>query len=77
MATALTIRTYLRFPVECPASYFGTDFVGKGTIKNLSRNGARIEGDSIPTPGTRFTLSMLLPGDRSSQGREGHCTVGL
>jgi hypothetical protein len=65
MATGLTTRTYLRLPVECPASYFGTDFVGKGTIKNLSRNGARIKGDSIPIPGTRFTLSVLLPGETS------------
>jgi hypothetical protein len=63
MATALTIRTYLRFPVECPASYFGTDFIGKGTIKNLSRNGACIDGGSLPTPGARLTLSMLLPGE--------------
>jgi hypothetical protein len=63
MATAFTTRTYLRFPVEYPASYFGADFVCKGTIKNLSRNGLCIEGDSIPAPGTRFSISVLLPGE--------------
>jgi hypothetical protein len=63
MATTLTTRTYLRFPVQCPASYFGTDFVGKGAIKNLSRNGFCMESDSIPPPGTRLTISVLLAGE--------------
>jgi hypothetical protein len=63
MATASTIRTYLRFPVQCPVYYLGPDFLGKGIIHDVSRNGWRVDGDHPVKSGMALVLSVLLPGE--------------
>jgi hypothetical protein len=63
MATASTIRTYLRFPVQCPVYYLGPDFLGKGIIHDVSRNGWRVDGDHPVERGMAVALSVLLPGE--------------
>ena len=37
-ATRFVIRTYHRIPVRCLLYYMGGEFLGKGTVVNMSRN---------------------------------------
>jgi hypothetical protein len=64
MLTAFTVRTYSRFPVHCPVSYMGPDFLGTGTVWNLSRSGWRVQGDSLVERGMKLSLSITLPGEK-------------
>ena len=55
------IRTYHRIPVRCEAYYMGGDFLGKGTVINLCRNGFRVLGDHQVVPGMVLTVRLRLP----------------
>lgn len=55
------IRTYHRIPVRCTLYYMGGEFLGKGTVMNLSRNGFRVLGDHQVAPGTELIVRLTLP----------------
>jgi len=55
------IRTYHRIPVRCVAYYLGGDFLGKGTVINLCRNGLRVLGDHQVVPGMELVVRLTLP----------------
>ena len=55
------IRTYHRIPVRCTLYYMGGEFLGKGTVMNLSRNGFRVLGDHQVVPGTELIVRLTLP----------------
>ncbi|MDH4154823.1 MAG: PilZ domain-containing protein [Nitrospira sp.] len=55
------IRTYHRIPVRCEIYYMGGDFLGKGTVVNLCRNGLRVLGDYQVVPGMALTVRLSLP----------------
>lgn len=55
------IRTYHRIPVRCEAYYMGSDFLGKGLVMNLCRNGLRVLGDHQVVPGMELTVRLSLP----------------
>ncbi|HSA62746.1 MAG TPA: PilZ domain-containing protein [Nitrospiraceae bacterium] len=55
------IRTYHRIPVRCVLYYMGGEFLGKGTVMNLSRNGFRVLGDHQVVPGTELIVRLSLP----------------
>lgn len=55
------IRTYHRIPVRCATYYLGGDFLGKGTVMNLCRNGFRVLGDHQVVPGMELAVRVTLP----------------
>ncbi|MFZ3012715.1 MAG: PilZ domain-containing protein, partial [Nitrospira sp.] len=55
------IRTYHRIPVRCVVYYLGGDFLGKGTVINLCRNGFRVLGDHQVAPGMELVVRLTLP----------------
>lgn len=55
------IRTYHRIPVRCLLYYMGGEFLGKGTVMNLSRNGFRVLGDHQVVPGMELVVRLSLP----------------
>jgi hypothetical protein len=55
------IRTYHRIPVRCVLYYMGGEFLGKGTVMNLSRNGFRVLGDHQVVPGMELVVRLSLP----------------
>jgi ribosomal protein S14 len=55
------IRTYHRIPVRCATYYLGEDFLGKGTMMNLCRNGFRVLGDHQVVPGMELAVRLTLP----------------
>lgn len=55
------IRTYHRIPVRCEVYYMGGDFLGKGTVMNLCRNGFRVLGDHQVVPGMELIVRLSLP----------------
>lgn len=55
------IRTYHRIPVRCVLYYMGGEFLGKGTVMNLSRNGFRVLGDHQVVPGVELMVRLSLP----------------
>ncbi|MGQ0667742.1 MAG: PilZ domain-containing protein [Nitrospiraceae bacterium] len=55
------IRTYHRIPVRCMLYYMGGEFLGKGTVMNLSRNGFRVLGDHQVVPGMELVVRLSLP----------------
>lgn len=55
------IRTYHRIPVRCLFYYMGGEFLGKGTVMNLSRNGFRVLGDHQVVPGMELVARLSLP----------------
>ena len=58
--TRFVIRTYHRIPVRCLLYYMGGEFLGKGTVLNMSRNGMRVLGDHSLTPGTDVSVRLLV-----------------
>lgn len=60
-ANKFVIRTYHRIPVRCVTYYMGGDFLGKGTVMNLCRNGFRVLGDHQVVPGMELTVRLTLP----------------
>lgn len=59
--TKFVIRTYHRIPVRCLLYYMGGEFLGKGTVMNLSRNGFRVLGDHQVVPGMELIVRLSLP----------------
>jgi hypothetical protein len=57
-----TVRTYPRFSVEGPVDYLGPAFIGKGVVRNLSREGLRLVGHHTAVPGMKIAMLILLPG---------------
>ena len=60
-ASRFVIRTYHRIPVRCDIYYLGGEFLGKGTVMNLSRNGFRVLGDHQVVPGVELAVRLSLP----------------
>lgn len=60
-STKFVIRTYHRLPVRCLLYYMGGEFLGKGTVMNLSRNGFRVLGDHQVVPGMELVVRLSLP----------------
>jgi|LNFM01.1.fsa_nt_gb hypothetical protein len=54
-------RNATRFPSEFSVEYLGNQFLGRGTVLNLSPNGVLIRGDYLPIVGTRVSLRMVPP----------------
>ena len=54
------IRTYHRIPVCCILYYMGGEFLGKGNVMNLSRNGFRVLGDHQVVPGMELVVRLSL-----------------
>jgi hypothetical protein len=59
--TKFVIRTYHRIPVRCVLYYMGGEFLGRGTVMNLSRNGFRVLGDHQVVPGMELIVRLSLP----------------
>jgi hypothetical protein len=47
--------------------YMGEEFLGKGTVMNLSRNGFRVLGDYHVVPGMELVVRLSLP-DKEESG---------
>jgi hypothetical protein len=60
-SSKFVIRTYHRIPVRCLLYYMGVEFLGKGTVMNLSRNGFRVLGDHQVVPGMELVVRLSLP----------------
>ena len=60
-SSKFVIRTYHRIPVRCMLYYMGGDFLGKGTMLNLSRTGFRVLGDHQVVPGMALVVRLTLP----------------
>lgn len=60
-SSKFVIRTYHRIPVRCLLYYMGGEFLGKGTVMNLSRNGFRVLGDHQVVPGMELVVRLSLP----------------
>jgi hypothetical protein len=56
-------RLYRRIPVRCFVSYLAEDFMGTGTVSDLSINGYRIEGNHPIYLDRNLTLRVFLPND--------------
>lgn len=61
LASRFVIRTYHRIPVRCVMYYMGGEFLGKGTVLNLSRKGFRVLGDHQVVPGMELVVRLSLP----------------
>ena len=59
-ASRFVIRTYHRIPVRCSIYYMGGEFLGKGTVMNMSRNGFRVLGDHQVVPGMELAVRLSL-----------------
>ncbi len=57
-------RTAARLPVDIPVDYLGKEFLGNGTVINVSPYGVLIRGDYLPIIGTNLSLRMFPPDDR-------------
>ncbi|MCS6897254.1 MAG: PilZ domain-containing protein [Nitrospira sp.] len=60
-ATRFVIRVYHRVPVRCDLYYMGQEFLGKGMVVNVSRNGFRALGDCYVVPGLELIARLSLP----------------
>lgn len=54
-------RKATRLSSELSVEYLGNQFLGHGTVLNLSPNGVLISGDYLPIVGTRVSLRMVPP----------------
>ena len=61
MTKRFSIRSYSRFPIECPIYFLGDRFLGKGTVLDLSRVGWRVDGDQDVYAGSNLALRVYLP----------------
>ena len=55
------IRSYRRFPVQCPVSYNAGTSQGLGTVWNFSVNGWKVSGDVPLRVGQTCPLTVTLP----------------
>lgn len=58
------IRKHSRFPVRWPVLYSGEDFVGEGTVLDITQTGWRLAGAMPVAPGMRLTLHLWPQGKR-------------
>lgn len=58
--TRFVIRAYHRVPVRCSLYYMGEEFLGKGTVVDLSAKGFRILGDYRVMPGVQLVTRLSL-----------------
>jgi hypothetical protein len=58
------IRPSRRFPVCCPVTYHYVDFVGHGTVWNVSLTGWRFSGNLPLHPGETLSLTVTLPNEQ-------------
>ncbi len=56
-------RLYRRIPVRCFVYYLADDFMGTGTVLDLSLNGYRIEGNHPIGFEMNLALRVFLPND--------------
>jgi hypothetical protein len=61
MSTRFRIRSYQRFPYQCPIYYSNDECQGTGLVWNLSINGWRVDGSLAVKPGTIITLCLFPP----------------
>lgn len=61
LQSKFVIRTYHRIPVRCALYYMGGQFLGKGTVMNLSRQGFRVLGDHHVVPGMELVVRLSIP----------------
>ncbi len=57
-------RKATRLPVDIPVDYLGKEFLGNGTVINVSPHGLLIRGDYLPIIGTNVSLRLFPPDDR-------------
>lgn len=74
MGIRFRIRSHTRFRLDCPVYFMGTNFLGRGSLVNLSKSGSRIEGDQTVFPGTTLALRLFLP-DKEAPVRVEQATV--
>lgn len=67
MAKAFTIRRVPRSGCTTAVRYFGPDYLGTGTVQDLSKQGCRVTGSWTVTPGTSIILHLQLPEDLGSE----------
>ena len=60
MAKHFKLRTYQRVPLCGTGFYLSEDFLGKGTVWDISSGGWRIQGDHQVQTGMLLTLRMDL-----------------
>jgi PilZ domain-containing protein len=60
------IRNHPRFPILWPTLYGGDDFIGQGTVLDVSLMGCRLAGTMPPDLGMRLSL-CLYPAHRSTE----------
>lgn len=58
------LRTYQRAKICGTGYYLSEDFLGKGTVWDMSSGGWRIQGDHQVKIGMRLTLRMDLPDEQ-------------
>lgn len=56
------VRMYRRFPAQCSFYYLGSHFLGSGTVREISKQGWRVEGNYCVHTEMTLSLSVLLPG---------------
>ena len=74
MAIRFRIRSHSRFRVDCPVYFLGSNFLGKGSLVDLSRTGTRIEGEHTVPRGTLLAVRLFLP-DREAPVRIDRASV--
>ena len=60
------VRNHPRFPIQWSTVYVGDDFIGQGTILDLSLMGCRMAGNMLPEPGLRLSL-CVYPAHRNTE----------
>ena len=61
MEKSLTIRRAPRNSCRCAIRYFGKDYLGTGTLWELSRKGGRASGSASVMVGAKLILHIQLP----------------
>lgn len=57
-------RKTTRFPVDVPVEYLGREFIGRGTVINVSPYGVLIRGDYLAIVGTNVSMRLFPPDDK-------------
>lgn len=57
-------RKATRLPIEIPVEYMGKEFLGNGTVINVSPYGVLIRGDYLPIVGTNLFMRLFPSGDK-------------
>lgn len=57
-------RKATRLPIEIPVEYLGKEFLGNGTVINVSPYGVLIRGDYLTIVGTNLSMRLFPSGDK-------------